>query len=231
MAYLVSDLIRQAYLLAQVWDPGEEQPGDEANLGLLTLNDLISEWAEQDTFIPAYNTLIITLTQGEYLNAVTPRIIDVLEANIVDSTNCKTILQEANLQEFNLFNFVDLEGKPSRFYVEQKFSDIQTTSNLYTYPAADTTYTATFYVKQVIEEFEYSEDLINLPKNYRKPLRYQLAKDLADIYGTTLSKRFDNEYQKIIDNLKAVNRKDLSVQAPNPFNGQRRFKPWNIYTG
>lgn len=227
-----SDLIRQAYLLAQVWDPGEEQPGVEAGEGLLILNTLIAEWASMGTYIPNYATLTIALEAGDYLEEITPPITEILAAHIVPTdSDCQTILRYANLQEFNTFNFENLQSTPSRFYFEAKPGDINTKTNLYFWPASNSNYIATLYVKQIISQFTYSDVITNLPLNYFKALKYQLAKDLADIYLTTLSSRFDTEYQKIIANLKTINKKDLSVKVTNPYIDGRRFRPWSVYVG
>lgn len=230
MATTVAELIRQAYILAQVWDPGEEQTGAQASEGLLVLNNLINHWSSMGTYIPAYKTLTLSLSENEYLNTLSIVITDILNAHIVDAANCNSILQEANLQTFNTFNFNNVNGRPRQFYVESNESFIQTKTNLYTYPPADGDYTATFYIKQTITEFNYSDTITTLPLYYIKPLIYQLGKELSIINLTTLSPAFEQEYQTVIADLKAANRKDLSVQAPNPFqNGQRRFRPWNVY--
>lgn len=230
MELRISELIRQAYILAQIWDVGEEQPGVEASQGLLTLNLLINQWTSMGTYIPAYNTLTLNLSTGEYLNVLNIIITDVLNAHIIDNANCNSILYEANLQQFNTFNFTNLNGRPRQYYVESNEDFIQTKTNLYTYPPADGNYVATFYIKQTITEFSYSDVITTLPFYYFKPLLYQLAKELSIINLTVLSTRFDNEYEKIIADLKATNRKDLSVLAPNPFQTtNRRFRPWNIY--
>lgn len=227
---LISELIREAYVLAQVWDTGEEQPGVEAQQGLRMLNLIINNWSATNVYIPAYKTLNINLTQGEYKNEVEPIITDVLNAHLFDTANVNTVLAEANLQQFNLFNFENVVGRPQYFYVEVNEDEVQTTTNVYTYPAADQNYVATFYVKYVIAPFTYSQEITALPLYYFKPLLYQLAKDLSTQYLTVMSPFFQPEYDKLIADLKSSNRKDLSVLAPNPFQQtNRRFRPWNIY--
>lgn len=224
-----AELIRQAYVLAQIWDPGEEQPGVQAQEGLLALNTIISEWSSVGTLIPAYKTLTLSLAQNAYLITQSPPITDAIECSIIDSANVNNVPREINLQEFNTLNFLTIKGRPDRFYVELKPTLIQTTSNLYFWPPADQAYTVTMYVKQVIAEFDYSDDMTTLPLNYFKALKYQLAKDLADIYPVVLSQRFDTEYQNVMTRLKSVNRKDLSVQLTNPYLERRRYRPWNVY--
>ena len=227
-----AELIRQAYCLAQIWDPGEEQPGVQANEGLLTLNTIISEWSSVGTLIPAYKTLSISLVQGDFLKTQSPPITDLIESNLVDSSgDLLTVLEEINLQRFNTLNFNFVQDRPKLIYIEAKTANIQTTTNVYFYPPASGTFTVSLKVKQVISEFEYEDEMTVLPLNYFKALKYQLAKDLADIYLTTLSARFDKEYDAAMARLKGVNRKDLSVQNSNPFYERRRYRPWNIYAG
>ena len=224
-----AELIRQAYVLAQVWDPGEEQPGVEAQEGLLALNTLISEWSSVGTLIPAYKVLTLALAQNAYLITQSPPITDVMEAHIIDNANCQSTLYEVNLQQFNTLNFTDRLGRPNRYYVEFKPTQIQTTTNLYFWPPADADYTVTLYVKQFITEFDFSDTITTLPLNYFKALKYQLARDLHDVYLTVLSDTFPQEYDAVMTRLKGTNRKDLSSQNRNIFYENRRYRPWNIY--
>ncbi len=227
-----SDIIRQAYLLAQVWDPGDEVPGVEANEGLLMLNTLLQEWSSMGNFIPAYSTQTFNITQGVYSYSSAVAITDILEQNIVDTNNIKYRMAEANLQQFNLFNFNNLQQRPNMVYVAQNTATpYLASSTVYVYPTPDASYTLNLYTKKVLPELEYSDVMENLPLNYFKALKYQLARDLADVYLTVLSQRFDTEYNRIIANLKQSNSKDLSVQINNQFNTWRRFRPWNIYVG
>ncbi len=226
-----AELIRQAYVLAQVWDPGEEQPGVEGIEGLFVLNTIIADWSSVGTLIPAYKTLSIALTTGDYMVVKTPPITEIIEANIIDSGNIVSDLREINLQQFNLLNFTQTQDRPKSVYIESKEDAIQTSTNVYFWPTADQNYTATLRVKQFMAELDYSDQITTLPLNYFKALKYQLAKDLADIYLTVLSDRFDTEYKTVLARLKAVNRKDLSVQNSNPFLEGRRYRPWNIYAG
>jgi hypothetical protein len=226
----VSDLIRRAYLLAQVWDPGEEQPGVESNEGLLTLNMLINEWSQMGTFIPTYTTLNIPLVQAQVTQIITPPITDILEAHIIDASNFTYLLSEANLNQFNTFNFNQLQQRPSWIYLETPQTNIQTQSIVYFYPVPDTTYTATLYAKQLLPEFTYSQVITNVPLFYFKCLLYQLAFDLHIIYKTILADKFYEQHAELMANLKSTNQRDMSVRANNEFRDYyRRFRPWNIY--
>lgn len=226
-----AELIRQAYILAQVWDPGEEQPGVEANQGLLCLNRLIKEWSSKGTMIPAYKTRTISLTNnGVFKFELTPPITDVLEANITEGSAIKNALYECNLQEFNRLNFTDIAGRPDRFYIESDQDEVQTTTNIYFWPPPAGTYTATLYYKEFIDQFTYSDLITTLPLNYFDALTYALARKLQHVYGTVLSADFYPETDRLLATLRGVNRKDLSVQAVNQFAEVRRLRAYNIYS-
>jgi len=226
----VGELIRQAFVLAQIWDPGEEQPGNDASTGEMTLNTLIAEWSSRSTLIPAYTTFTIALEQDEYLVVYNNVITDVLEANIRDSGEVLQNLYEVNLQEFNRLNFENYNARPDRFYIESKQDDIQTKTNIYFWPNPSGDFTVTVRAKVILSEIAYADTITTIPKSMFKALKYQLAKDLADIYGTTLSGRFDTEYRDVMATLKGVNRKDSSVITLNEFIENRRMRPWNIFT-
>lgn len=226
---LASDIISDAFQLAQIWDPGEENDGVEANIGLRKLSYILATWSIMPTLIPAYNTVPVSLIQGDSKKTVSPPIADILESSITDQNGQLYPLTEINLQEFNTLNFNNQQGTPRRIYAEENLSN-QDVTNLYFYPPADRSYTVTLYLKQVLTQLAYS-DPVTLPAYFLEPLTYELAKKMSHWAKTTLANDFYEEYKNLIDDLKARNRTDMSVQNSNPFNTWRRFRPWNMYAG
>jgi hypothetical protein len=232
------ELIRQAYMLAKVQDPDEEIEGYRPSEGIQLLNGILDQWSALGIYIPRDSLVTITTTANDYLYAVSPQIIQVLEANLLDEYNVQTVLMPADDKEQNLFNYANSAvsvTRPTNFYLRQndELIDITTgytSTNIYLYPVPDAVYTATFQVKQLLTNVTLY-DQFTLPPFYFEPLKFQLAKQIALLYGTQLDANFMDEYTRLIRQLKAANKKDNTVLTSNVFASNRRFRPWGPYVG
>lgn len=233
-----SELILESYYLAKILDPQEQSEGYYLTDGLRVLNESLVQWSSLGIYIPAIKTLPVNLTANNYLYAVSPQIIEILQANIVDASNVKYPLIIADEKLQNSFNYDIIKTRPSYVYMRQNqdLIDEETglpSTNLYFYPTPNTTFTANLTIKRIMLEFGLNDDLTTIPSYYIKPLKFQLAIDLGLIYGTSakFDARFDKEYDRLMTQLKAANRQDMSVLGVNPFLGYRLFRPWGIYVG
>lgn len=231
---IVSELILQAFNLAQVTDPNEELQGFMADDGLMALNSIIAQWGALSIYIPTYTIQSISLVAADYQYTVTPPIAQLLEANIIDSNNVQTTLFNIDLKKQNTLNYAfsaTEQSRPSYVFLQNDASVLGVSTNVFFYPVPDQAYTASLKVKKNLVEFTYSEEIVQIPAFYLKPLRYQLAKDISDIYGSVLSQTFLPEYERIITELKATVKKDMTINCQNPFRGQRQFRPWGTFSG
>jgi hypothetical protein len=231
-----ANLINRAYYLAQVLDPQEEFEGFYQEEGLDLLNEIITDWSSMGIYVPYTNTITINLAEGEQSYDVSPVVVQFWEGHIVDSEGVLSVLRQADAKEFNLFNANAAQMRPRFFYIQQDqaFESLTTgalTSTLYFNPVPDQNYTATLIVKQVLTELTLNQEFSGIPPYYTRPLRYQLAYDLADLYETELPASFITKYEKAIKRLKAINPQDYSVQNDNPFLTYRRYRPWGAYVG
>jgi hypothetical protein len=231
---LASDLIRRSYILAQILDPREEVEGYQSSEGLTSLNDILNQWSSLSIYIPSYTIIPIITVIATSNYTITPAIVRINEANILDSNNAQTDLGIIDLEEFNNIN-MSLSStnlsRPSKIFLQNDFSNWSTQSKLIVYPSPDQVYTITLYAMQRLVNVTYSQTLASIPGYYERALHYELAKELSIIYGTVLPQSFFEEYEKLMKELKATNRKDNTVKCSNLFKTSRFYYPWGTYVG
>ena len=239
MTITAGTLIRDAYLLASVLELAEEPQGFYATQGLISLNDVITQWGNIGIYIPYDSVYKITLQPGVQTYTTRQVIVDISEGNIQTpnssetNTNLITPLKLATLKERNLFND-NFRARPNLVYVEREQvildNDQNSQGSKFTlYPTPDSSYDLTLYLKFELKFVSLFEQLVQFPNYYFKPLKYQLAKDFSDLYKTVLPPQFFEEYNRLMQELKATNPSDISLQNSNPFLERRPFRPRAYY--
>lgn len=227
-----AELIKRSYYLAQVLDPEEEVQGNQASEGLYELNRVISIWGSLSQYIPSYKILTINVLANTSSYDVTPVITQLAESHLLDSNNVQYALTQIDLQRFNTLNFslsATSPTRPNQIFIQNDFANWPTLSKVRFFPVPDTTYTATLYVMQRLAAVAYSDDLSTVPSYWTAALEYETAKQLMSVFATVPAPTFKEDYDTVMRQLKAANRRDRRVQVTNEFRNIRRFKPWGIY--
>lgn len=226
-----ANLIKDAYYLAQVLDPREEIEGFEAGEGLRTLNLLIANWGSLSIYIPTYTKITQVLTANVYVYDITPAITQAMRGHLVDQNNVQYGLDVIDLARFNTLNFSlpNQNSRPNQVFVQDDFPEWPTTSQLVFYPPPDNTYTVTLYVKKRLSAVTYSEDLTMVPDYWFNAMMYELAHRLASINATVLPTSFMEDYERVMKQVKAANKRDKRVIVQNQFKTSRKFRPWGTY--
>lgn len=228
---IVADLLRESYFTAHVIREGGEMSGFRATQGLQFLNEIISKWSRIGIYIPFNVTTILNVEANVYLYTVNPPMAELDEAKLIVSTNVQYPLQIVDTHLFNLFNYNFPVSIPNSIYLsrEQAFDENNNpVSNIYIYPTPDQAYTIQIIQKQSLQQVTLFQnlDISALPPSIYRTLRYQMASDLRDVYGTELPPSFDMQLQEMLAEMMALNPSDNSIQTKDPFHTQRRFKPW-----
>lgn len=231
-----SEFIRNAYFLANVLDPDDEVDAYYDQTGLDIFNEILAHWSSLGLYIPRFTQITINAVKGTYQYEVSPQILDVYEANIVDTQGNKYILTSADEKLNNSFNYTLVSARPSFIYVRPNDALVSLTTGLPStdillYPTPDNTYTVTLLSKQQLGSLTLEQNINTVPTYALRALRYQLARDLSEVYSTVLSPRFEIEYMRIMREFKAANKQDMTVKTDNPFIGYRRVRPWGTYVG
>ncbi len=227
---IVADLIRQAYFTAHVIRENEETIGFRAVQGLQLLNEIIDEWGSIGVNIPFFTTTTLNLVSDVYWYIIPP-VAELDEAKIIVSTNVQYPLQIADVHQFSLFNFSFPIARPNAIYLSEEQvvdDDNLPASKVYFYPTPNQAYTAQLIVKKKLQEVLLFDnlDISTIPPRIYRTLRYQLAADIQNIYGTELPQNFYTELETLKEKMVAINPSDNAVQTSDIFHTQRRFKPW-----
>lgn len=230
-------LVMSAYYLSNVKDPGEPIVGYEATIGLELLNSIIDQWSGLSIYIPTYNEYVFdTLANGTYRYDHTPPITQLLEAHLVDSNDVQTPLWQVDLKGQNELNYPLAEqspGRPDRIFIRNSEADeIAGKSTIFLFPPPSQVYRVTMYLKQYLTPKTYSEQILDIPARDKKALRFQLAGDLSIEFASELPPKFEKEYDRIMKELRAANKRDVRVRTRNMFgDNYRRFRPYGGWYG
>lgn len=228
------ELVKKSYYMAKVLDPREEIEGFQASEGMFELNRIIDTWGSLMPYIPSYTILTVPVIANDYSYDVTPVITELSEAHLLDSNNVQFNLYQIDLHRFNTLNFAlsaQSPTRPDRVFIQNDFADYPTKSKVIFYPVPDQSYTATLYAMQRLANLTYSQDITTVPSYYVTALEFKLARRLMVIYSTNPAPAFESEYQEVMRQFKAANRRDKSSQGYNIFRQRRNFRPWGTYVG
>jgi len=224
-------VIKNAYYLAQVLDPREEIEGFEAGEGLRILNLILANWGSLKIYIPTYTQLTQVVTSGDFSYDITPAITSATRGHLVDQNNVQYPVEVIDLARYNTLNFAltNQNSRPNQVFIKNDFANWPTLSQLIFYPIPDNTYTVTLWVWKRLANVTYSQDLTQVPDYWINALTYELAHRLASINATVLPQSFLDDYDMIIKQVKAANKRDKRVIVNNQFQTTRKYKPWGTY--
>lgn len=235
-----AELIRNAYLLACIIDPTEEVEGFYATTGLRALNNIITQWSSLPTYLQTYYVENINVLTNVYTYTIPTTVIQMLQGHLLDTQNVQSLLRNIDLQRQNTLNYTLSQQGPARpelVYIENQIINVppatyQDPSTVYFFPVPDQNYTATLYLKKKLGILTQSQVMTEISTAYEMPLLYQLAKSLSIEYSSVLSQDFRDEYERLMSELKAANKQDMSAINSNPFSFHgRRYRPWSSYAG
>lgn len=232
-----AELVMSAYYLSNVKDPGEPIEGYEATIGLELLNSIIDQWSGLSIYIPTYSEYVFdTVANGSYQYDHTPPITQLLESNLIDSNNVQTQLWQVDLKGQNELNYAlaaTSPGRPDRIFIRNDADDeIAGKSTIFLFPPPSQVYRVTLYLKQFLTPKTYSEQILDIPARNKKALRFQLASDLSIEFASILPPKFEKEYDRIMKELRAANKRDVRVRTQNIFADRyRRFRPYGGWYG
>lgn len=229
-------LIRQALLLAAVIDQNDEEIGQYAAIGIQALNDIIDQWSSLSVNLSYNTTITIPIKQNVYEYPVTPVISEITQASMLNNQNILFPLRIATDKEYNLMNFTAPITNPSYVYLgkQQYYTDPTNGvlgSLVYFYPLPNDTYVANLQCRMYLEEVDLFTDLSQIPAYARRYLKYLVASDCINEYGTEPSARFYTELDKAEIAFYAANPVDLSILNDNPFFRSLRMRPRSYYVG
>ena len=177
------DLIKGAMQHLSVISIGEEPSAEDAEVGLIALNNLLDSWSNDNLMIYAKTLDTIPLianqqsvTVGPTGSFVTTRPVFVDAASYIVFQNVTYMLQKWTLTDYNsLVDKAVATGIPTGFFPAMNFPDIQITFA----PIPSQAMTFMLWSNKQITTVPLVSTVINLPPGYKLALESALAENIA----------------------------------------------------
>ena len=207
MATTANTLITDAWALNGVSNTNTSQ----ITQGLRLMNDMLSAWAVEQLTVPfltveTFSTVVgqgtYTIGQdgGEDINSVRP--IDIADSMYIsDSSGVDYRVFKMAKFQYNDISNKGSETRPQKFAYEPVYPS----AKIYFNSEPDAVETVTMDAIKQISEFALLTTAFNLPPEYKKILKYNLALDLAPTIGNTLDQMVVLQAINLKKKLKALN--------------------------
>lgn len=228
-----ADLIADALKILGVLAAGETPAANEQTDAFNRLNDMLDSWANERLTLFATSRDAYTLTPGHNphtiggggdFNATRPIRIDRASLVLAASSNAELPLNIVDDEGWQIAQGKSTTGTPYILWPETKYPLI----NLWLNPIPVNADTLVLYTWQQIGRLASVSATVSLPPGYARALRYNLAMELAPMYGAQPS---DLAIQTAMDSkadIKRINTKPGYLRS-DPALLQRR--PFNVISG
>lgn len=233
---LASELIIDAFYLSGILDPDEVVSGFYLDIGIRTLNDMISSWSSASDYIVFFNTLEVTLTAGKFSYTVSHLpFADVKSTPVTQFVrghillgNYKYPLVESDSTHDNANNYLLVQGIPSSVYLYQHEAETE----LKFYPCPSSSMTASMLCKSRYPVMLPFESIVSIADRAKLFIKYSLAQLLANLWQFQTSNDFKMSRQDAEDLFLASNIKDFPANGDSIGSGSNLYLPsWGIYAG
>ena len=180
MAYTTLQLINNAYYESGIVSRGfETVSGQQANDGLLFLNDLIADKTVENGLIPYYEQYDFTAVTGQEAYYIENLINIDTFVFYIDTVRYQTE-NRARREYFGSSRADNIQSLPGSWHMERCFGG----ANLYIYFKPNTEYPLTIWGQFRLSEVAINQDLsLTLDRFYINYLRYDLAARLCAEYN------------------------------------------------
>ena len=196
---------------------GRDLTGDESTDGLELLNQLIASWKGEGLLLPyrtteqlTYSTSKISYTIGSGGDFNTVRPVQTVDAFHRDGTGVDYSMDQMNLREFNNIAYKNVGKYPERYYYEPEYP----LGKIHFDYLPDTGLTLHLISMNEVTAFADLTTTINLPSEYDKALRSNLAVDWAPDFGQAVSSELmlgAVESKNALKRIAKANREDTLV--------------------
>lgn len=236
-------VIRAAFELLNVFQPGESIPSPDAQAALGWLNRMLSGWAQQKATIPSIAQQVVPLVSGKatYTIGVGGDIAIVKPANQASIVSVGLLLG-ASVPPVEIprsyltdagWQAIAIKSLTNSLFTSVYYNPTFTTTGLGTvslWPVPlDATNSLVLYVSQALTQFTTLTALYQVPDGYEDALVYNLARRIYKPWGATLD-------QDIIDmagsTLRLIKRSNVHLDdLPNDVSVPQPSHGYNIETG
>ena len=224
------DMITRAMRLIKVYGTGENVGDDEARDGLVSLNAMLDEWANEHLMLYAATLNAIALTPalasytiGPSGSTITARPVSIDPGTYLDIGGISYPLEIATLDQYNSVVLKALTTSiPQYIFYNPTFPNATVTL----YPVPTTTATLNLWTWKPLTTFSTLTQILTLPPGYENAIVYNLAEYLAPEFDGDIHISVHSRAVSAKKKLKRTNFTPMFLEIP--VSVPRRF---NIYSG
>jgi hypothetical protein len=207
MATTANTIVNDAWALNGVPNPGTTR----LLQGLRLLNDMISGWVVEQLTVPfltveTFSTIVgqgtMTIGQSGSPDISTVRPIDIADSMYIsDGSGTDFRVFKMSKFQYNDITTKGADARPEKFAYEPEYPN----GKIYFDKEPEAVETATIDAIKQITEFASLSTAFNLPPEYKKILKYNLALDIAPTIGNVLDQIVVSQAILLKKKLKALN--------------------------
>lgn len=232
-----NDVINGALRLLGILASGETSGANEANDGLISLNDMIDTWSNEKLLIyeEAYETFALNAGQQSYqwgtgaadFNSPRPqKLRDVNWQQVSPTTTLELPVEILNLDQWAAISIKQISSNiPTRCWLEMTYPN----ATLWVWPQPSVSGNLVIWSWKQLTDIALLTTTLTLPPGYTRALRYNLALELAPEYGRQVDPLVEAHAIESKAALKVMNSKIL-LMGCDPATLNKR-STWNWYTG
>lgn len=171
---------------------GEAPSGSESTDALEALNDMLEDWSNDGLLIYENAIENFTLTSGTNnysigsgatFDTVRPELIK--DATIkLSAADSEIPMKVLNIEEWSRIQLKSIQSTlPQLLFYNPTFPN----GTIYLYPTPSAASVLTLYTKKPLSSFATTGTTVTLPMGYKRALRKNLAIELADEFGASIS--------------------------------------------
>lgn len=159
---------------------GETPAGDEYEAMLPRLNFMLKTWQAKGCNLWRETDGSITIPADTASGTLSPRVIDVYAARVVDPIN-ELPLQRWETGEYRQIPNKTQSGRPVAFYIDKQRDAV----NMYVWPVPTEETTIKLDYARVIEDVVATTDNLDIPQQWIETVYVNLAARCAALFGAT----------------------------------------------
>jgi hypothetical protein len=185
------DIIKGARWIMGTLNAGDTPSAAEITRDLLFLNSLINNWGIRAVLSSALvnDNFTCTVSQASYqigtnqaINASKPNKIS--SAFLRDANGNDSNIEIIDRERYDAHGDKTVKGIPNElYYYPGNTQQVNQAGTMYFYPVPDSAYQIYLNSSKPLTPFTASTDTFTFPVAYERALKYQLAIDLASVYG------------------------------------------------
>lgn len=216
------ELINSSLRLLGVTASGENTDAAEAKDTLEALNMMLASASANKLLIPYMKTQTVILSGERTLLAERPLR---LEQMTINAGGVDFPVSQVSMEEYQDIAVKSTAGRPAYFALDKVFP----TSSIFVYPTPDIEYTATIRRWDALTSVSDLDDEIDLPGEYLRALKYNLAIEVAPEFGRKVSDVIAARASESLSLISTLNAPPLPAMVTDiPGTRGTAYKTWSI---